>query len=172
VDTGYFFPATLALIRRTEERYGRSLRRVTPAQTVVQHEADYGPTLYAQDPDLCCQMRKVLPMESALQESTAWVSALRRDQSPTRAQTPILRWSDRYGVVKIAPLARWSEEDVWRYIHRHNLPYNELHDHNYPSVGCWPCTRAVKPEDDLRAGRWSGLTKTECGLHWAEGKAV
>ena len=172
VDTGYFFPETHDLIQRTQERYGRALRRVTPEQTIPRHEATYGPTLYAQDPDLCCQIRKIQPMEAALRDSTAWVSALRRDQSSTRTQTPILRWNGRHGVAKIAPLARWNEEDVWNYVHSHNLPYNELHDRNYPSIGCWPCTRPVKAGDDLRAGRWSGMTKTECGLHWAEGKAV
>jgi len=172
VDTGYFFPETLDLIRRTQERYGRSFRRVTPEQTVAQQEADHGPTLYAQNPDLCYQLRKIQPMETTQRDSTAWVSALRRDQSSTRTQTPVVRWNGRHSVAKIAPLARWSEEDVWSYIHHYNLPYNELHDQNYPSIGCWPCTRAVKAGSDLRAGRWSGQAKTECGLHWAEGKVV
>lgn len=172
VDTGYFFPETLALIDRAQRYFQRPFRRVTPEQTVEQQEQTHGPALYREDPDKCCHLRKVLPMEKALRDSTAWVSALRRDQSPTRANTPVLRWNEKHGVVKVAPLIHWTEEDVWAYVHQHNIPYNELHDQNYPSIGCWPCTRAVQPGEDLRAGRWAGLNKTECGLHWAQGQTV
>ena len=108
-------------------------------------------------------------MNQALRDSTAWVTALRRDQSTTRDNTPMVKWNERYGVLKIAPLIRWDEGDVWQYVHEHKLPYNELHDRNYPSIGCWPCTRAVMPGEDLRSGRWQGRDKTECGLHWEVG---
>jgi phosphoadenosine phosphosulfate reductase len=173
VDTGYFFPQTLELIERAQRYYGRSFRQVTPKQTVEEQARSHGLDLYSRDPDLCCQLRKVAPMEKALLDSTAWVTALRRDQSSTRGNTPIVRWNARHGVAKIAPLARWTEDDLWRYIHAHNVPYNDLHDQNYPSIGCWPCTRSVDPgESDLRAGRWVGMAKTECGLHWAQEKAV
>ncbi len=167
VDTGYFFPETLALIDRAQRHYNRPFRRVTSDLSVAEQEQTYGLTLYRKDADECCHIRKVVPMGKALQESAAWVSALRRDQSPTRAGTPVLRWNEKYEVVKISPLVHWSEEDVWTYIHQHNVPYNELHEQNYPSIGCWPCTQAIQPGDDLRAGRWAGLTKIECGLHQA-----
>lgn len=167
IDTGYFFAETYDLITRAEERYGRTFRRVLPEQSVAEQEQRYGPTLYHQDPDLCCHVRKVLPLAEALAGRTGWMSALRRDQSASRANTPILRWNGLHAVVKIAPLARWTEAQVWAYIRRHDLPYNGLHDRNYPSIGCWPCTRPVDPQtEDLRAGRWAGTAKTECGLHW------
>ncbi len=165
IDTGYFFPETLALIDRAQRRYNRPFRRVTPDITIAEQERTHGPDLYRSNPDTCCNIRKVVPMEEALKGSTAWVSALRRDQSPTRAGTPVLRWNDKYSVVKISPLVKWTEADVWAYIHTHDVPYNELHEQNYPSIGCWPCTQAVQPGGDLRAGRWVGINKVECGLH-------
>ena len=167
IDTDYFFPETLALVDRAQRRYNRPFRRVTADLSVTEQEQTYGLNLYRNDADKCCNIRKVAPMAKALQGSTAWVSALRRDQSPTRAGTPVLRWNEKYGVVKISPLVRWSEADVWAYLHRRNVPYNELHEQNYPSIGCWPCTQPVQPGDDLRAGRWVRLTTLECGLHQA-----
>ena len=172
IDTGYFFPETYDLIDRVQRYYQRTFRQVTPALTIEEQDAQEGPRLYTHNPDRCCHMRKVEPLANALRDSTAWVAALRRDQSSTRTTTPILRWNQRHGVVKIAPLAHWTEADVWSYLHSHNVPYNELHDQQYPSIGCWPCTRPVQPGEDLRAGRWAGLTKTECGLHWAQGEAA
>ncbi len=172
IDTGYFFAETLELIRRAEEHYGRSFRRVTPAQTLPEQDEAYGSDLYHKNPDLCCHLRKVLPMSQALRGRIAWMAALRRDQSPTRANTPILRWSRRYQLVKIAPLARWTEADVWRYIHTHKVPYNKLHDQQYPSIGCWPCTQPAASGESLRSGRWPGLDKTECGLHWEKGQGI
>ena len=167
IDTDYFFPESLALIDRAQRHYNRPFRRVASDTSVAEQEQTYGLQLYRSDADKCCNIRKVVPMAKALKGNTAWVSALRRDQSPTRAGTPVLRWNDKYGVVKISPLARWTEADVWAYIHQHNVPYNELHEQNYPSIGCWPCTQPVQPGDDLRAGRWVGLNKVECGLHQA-----
>ena len=167
IDTDYFFPESLALIEQSQRHYGRPFRRVASDVSVAEQDRTYGLKLYSSDPDKCCNIRKVVPMGEALKGSTAWVSALRRDQSPTRAGTPVLRWNDKYGVVKVSPLVHWSEADVWDYIHEHNVPYNELHERNYPSIGCWPCTEPVQPGDDLRAGRWVGLTKLECGLHQA-----
>ncbi|HXF63984.1 MAG TPA: phosphoadenylyl-sulfate reductase [Caldilineaceae bacterium] len=165
IDTGYFFPETQALIERVQQHYQRSLRRVLPAQTVEEQATQYGPALYQRDPDLCCYLRKVEPLQAALAGSTAWATAIRRDQADTRRRTPAVAWNERYNVVKVAPLVYWTEAEVWQYIHSHNLPYNELHDRHYPSIGCWPCTRPVQPGEDLRAGRWQGLSKTECGLH-------
>ncbi len=166
IDTGYFFPETLQLMKRLEDHYQRNFRRVSTQTTIAEQEKRFGPKLYENDPDLCCHVRKVQPMTSALVDSTAWVTAVRRDQAPSRRNTPLVQWSERHNVVKIAPLAAWTESDIWDYIEEHNLPYNELHDQNYPSIGCWPCTRAVQPGEDIRAGRWAGANKIECGIHW------
>ncbi|MEZ4866460.1 MAG: phosphoadenylyl-sulfate reductase [Caldilineaceae bacterium] len=166
VDTGYFFPETLQLIQRLQDHYQRPFRRVSTQLSVEEQTRRYGPRLQQSDPDLCCHLRKVAPMTVALADSTAWVTALRRDQSATRQQLPLVQWNERYNVVKLAPLVHWQEADIWGHIHEHALPYNELHDRNYPSIGCWPCTQPVQKGDDLRAGRWFGSTKTECGLHW------
>lgn len=167
IDTGYFFPETHALIDQLQGHYQRSFRRVRPQLTKAEHTAEYGPELYRHEPDLCCHLRKVAPLETALADSTAWASAIRRDQASTRRQAPTITWNERYNVVKLAPLVAWAEEDIWAHIRQHRLPYNKLHDQNYPSIGCWPCTRAVQPGEDPRAGRWSGMTKVECGLHLA-----
>lgn len=166
IDTGYFFPETEHLIERLQNHYQRAFRRVATQLTLQEQQKRYGPNLYQNDPDLCCHLRKVSPMKQALADSTAWVSALRHDQASTRKEVPMVQWNERYNIVKIAPLIHWEEEDIWQYIHDHNLPYNELHDQNYPSIGCWPCTHAVQPGDDPRAGRWRGSNKVECGLHW------
>lgn len=165
VDTGFFFPETETLINRLQDHYQRNFRRVATTLSIEAQAEQYGPELYHRDPDLCCHLRKVEPLETALLNSTAWATALRRDQASTRKQTPAVSWSERYNVAKLAPLIHWTEADVWEYIRSHKLPYNELHDRDYPSIGCWPCTRAIKPGEDLRAGRWSGLAKTECGIH-------
>jgi len=165
IDTDYFFPETHTLIERLQMHYQRGFRVVKTNLTIAQQEKRYGPTLYRNDPNLCCHVRKVLPMSEALADSTAWATTLRHDQASTRANTPLVQWSTRYNVVKLAPLARWTETEIWQYIHEHGLPYNELHDRHYPSIGCWPCTKPVKPGEDLRAGRWQGFNKTECGLH-------
>jgi phosphoadenosine phosphosulfate reductase len=165
IDTGYFFPETAQLIQKLENHYQRNFRRVAPAQSVEEQSQQYGPQLYQRDPDLCCYLRKVEPLQQALHDSTAWATAVRRDQSSTRTQTPAIGWNERYNVVKISPLVYWTEAEIWQYVQSQKLPYNELHDRNYPSIGCWPCTRAVKPGEDLRAGRWQGFAKVECGLH-------
>lgn len=165
IDTGYFFPETLDLIKRLEQHYQRNLRRVS-AGSIEQQTKRFGPQLYANDPDLCCQLRKVGPLKQALADSTAWVTALRRDQSSTRKDVGMIQWNERYQVVKIAPLAHWTEEDIWQHIREHNLPYNTLHDQSYPSIGCWPCTKPVQAGEDIRSGRWQGTEKKECGLHW------
>lgn len=165
IDTGYFFPETNKLIDKIQDHYQRSLRRVLPEQTIAQQTEEYGPMLYQRDPDLCCQLRKVVPLHTALQDSTAWATAIRRDQASTRSKTPAITWNERHNVVKIAPLINWREDEIWDYVRTHKLPYNQLHDQNYPSIGCAPCTRPVQPGEDLRAGRWQGKSKIECGLH-------
>ncbi len=152
IDTGFFFPETQELIERVQQHYQRSLRRIATTLTVERQAAQYGPQLYHRNPDLCCHLRKVEPLREALFNTTAWASALRRDQSATRTQTPAITWNERHNLVKLAPLINWTEAEIWEYIDTHHLPYNELHDRNYPSIGCWPCTRAVKPGEDLRRG--------------------
>lgn len=165
IDTGFFFPETETLIRRVQDHYQRSLRRVAPALSVEAQSTQYGPALYQRDPDMCCYLRKVEPLQTALADSTAWATAIRHDQTRSRARTPAVVWNERYNVVKIAPLIHWQEAEVRQYIHSYKLPYNELHDRNYPSIGCWPCTRPVQPGEDPRSGRWQGQDKVECGLH-------
>jgi phosphoadenosine phosphosulfate reductase len=152
LDTGVLFPETYETRRRVEERYG------------VQIEAFRGEWvdgLWAQDPDACCGMRKVEPLARALEGVDAWITGLRRDQSALRANTPKLGWDIKHEKWKAAPLADWTDKDVWRYIAEHDLPYNPLHDQGYESIGCTHCTQAGAGRD----GRWSGSDKSECGLH-------
>jgi phosphoadenosine phosphosulfate reductase len=165
LETGYQFPETLALRERIQERYGLTVHFVRPKETVEQMEARFGGPIYHTNPDKCCRLRKIVPLRKVLKDFDAWVSAIRRDQTPDRAQAGIVEWDSKFGLVKISPLANWTREDVWAYIRTHNVPYNPLHDRGYPSIGCWPCTRPVREGEDERAGRWAGLQKTECGLH-------
>lgn len=165
LDTGLLFPETYALIDELEARLKLNLHRVRPAQSVQEQGRSYGDNLWEHNPDLCCHLRKTLPLRDALQGYGAWLTGLRRDQSPNRAQTPIVSWDSRKGMYKICPFANWTQSQVWQYIHQHKLPYNELYDFGFPSIGCWPCTSPVSEGEDLRSGRWSGSQKTECGIH-------
>lgn len=172
VDTQFFFRPTYELIEKAKERYPsfewiRVLPELTPAQQAERH----GPELYKRDPDACCRMRKVLPLKKFFEGSglQAWITSLRRESSPTRANVPVVHRDPVYGLVKFNPLARWTWDEVWRHIRKHSVPYNTLHDYQFPSIGCWPCTRAVGPGEDSRAGRWAGHAKTECGLHVVTG---
>jgi phosphoadenosine phosphosulfate reductase len=165
LDTDVLFPETYDTIGRVAARYGIRPERIRPALTLAEQAAAYGDSLWATNPDQCCAMRKVEPLQRTLATLGAWVTGVRRDQAPTRADTPVVQWDARFGLVKINPLVRWTWADVWTYIHTHDVPYNELHDQNYPSIGCTHCTRPVHPGEDPRAGRWAGFNKTECGLH-------
>lgn len=165
VDTGLFFPETYQLIERAQQLVGRPFRRVSSQLTVEQQARVCGDDLWKRDPDRCCHLRKVLPLALALQGRAAWVTAVRRDQASTRRATPAVSWNAKHGLVKLAPLARWTEKEVWTYLHDHDLPYNALHDQGYPSIGCEPCTQPAWGSDDLRAGRWAGTAKVECGIH-------
>ncbi len=164
LDTGLLFPETYATRERLVERYGLRLERVDPAQTVEEQERTEGPALWSRDPDRCCQLRKVEPLERALVGMDAWITGIRRAQSVTRANAKVLELDPR-GVVKVQPLVGWSDEDVKGYLYAHDVPYNPLHDQGYPSIGCTHCTRAIRPGEDSRAGRWADAEKTECGLH-------
>jgi phosphoadenosine phosphosulfate reductase len=165
LDTDFLFAETYILIGRVQERYGTTIELVRPALSPEQQARDFGPALWKSNPDECCRLRKIEPLRKKLAGLRAWVTAIRRDQTPTRAHARKLDWDAKFGLVKINPLADWSNARVWSYIREHNLPYNPLHDLNYPSIGCTHCTRAVQPGEAPRAGRWSGFAKTECGLH-------
>lgn len=166
LDTGYQFRETLELRDRIAERFGIEVELKRPELTVEQYEALHGGPVYKTNPDQCCFDRKVKVLRQAVVGMHAWMSGIRRDQSPDRAKAPIVGWDRKFKLVKISPLANWTKGDVWKLILKKNIPYNPLHDQGYPSIGCWPCTRAVLfGEEDERAGRWSGTAKTECGLH-------
>lgn len=166
LETGYQFQETLDLRDRIAERFGIEVDLLQPELSVAEYEAIHGGPLYRTNPNQCCFDRKITTLQRASQVMHAWMSGIRRDQSADRAQAAIVGWDKRFGLVKISPLANWAKQDVWKRIHDQRIPYNPLHDQGYPSIGCWPCTRAVaEGETDERAGRWSGMRKTECGLH-------
>jgi phosphoadenosine phosphosulfate reductase len=165
LDTGYQFPETLELRERIKERYGIAVELVRPELTVADYEAKHGGPLYRRRPDQCCHDRKVAPLRRALAGYQAWVSAIRRDQTADRALAEVVQWDARFGLVKVNPLLWWTRSDVWEFILAHDVPYNPLHDQGYPSIGCWPCTRAVSEGENERAGRWAGIGKKECGLN-------
>jgi phosphoadenosine phosphosulfate reductase len=168
LDTDVLFPETYALRDQVSRRYGVSPVGYRSKLTLDEQAEKYGPELWKSDPDRCCYLRKVEPNEWALTGKAAWISGIRRDQSATRRSVPIVEWDAAFELVKLNPLATWSEDDVWAYIREHNVPYNPLHDDGYPSIGCIHCTRRVLPGEDRRAGRWSGFDKTECGIHVAD----
>ena len=165
LDTGLLFPETQDLIDDLERRFQLNLRRIKPRQTPRQQARDYGDRLWERNPDRCCHIRKTIPLRDALSGFEAWITGLRRDQSAGRAHTPILSRDSRSGLLKIAPFANWSEDRVWAYIRKHDLPFNKLHRAGYPSIGCWPCTSARISNGDGRSGRWANRSKTECGIH-------
>lgn len=164
LDTDLLFPETYALAARAEARYGIAINRRRPALSLAEQERRHGPELYASDPDTCCAVRKVAPLAEALSPYKAWVSGIRRDQTAQRAATEPLAWSAKHGLLKLSPLATWSERDVWSYVTANDVPYNPLLDRGFPSLGCAPCTSPAGA-DNPRAGRWSGKAKTECGIH-------
>jgi phosphoadenosine phosphosulfate reductase len=165
LDTDFLFPETYALIDTIEKRYGIAVERTHSELTPAQQATQYGEALWASQPDQCCQLRKVEPLKKKLSGLKAWVTGVRRDQAPTRAGTRKLEWDAKFGLLKLNPLADWNGQQVWDYIRANDVPYNPLHDRNYPSIGCTYCTRPVQPGEDPRAGRWSGFNKIECGLH-------
>jgi phosphoadenosine phosphosulfate reductase len=164
-DTEFLFPETYDLMDRIEERYGIRIERLYSELTPGEQEKAYGGALWARDPDLCCNLRKVEPLRRKLSTLDAWVTAIRRDQTEARAEIRKVDWDGKFSLVKISPLADWTRNEVWRYVVRHKVLYNPLHDRNYPSISCTHCTRAVLPGEGHRAGRWSDFNKTECGLH-------
>ncbi|WP_079432398.1 MULTISPECIES: phosphoadenylyl-sulfate reductase [Streptomyces] len=165
LDTGYHFEETIGTRDAVEAVMDVNLLTLMPCQSVAEQDAQYGPRLHDRDPDLCCALRKVGPLDAGLAGYDAWATGLRRDDSPTRANTPVVGWDEKRGKVKVSPIARWTQEDVEAYVAEHGVLTNPLLMDGYTSVGCAPCTRRVAEGEDVRAGRWAGRGKTECGLH-------
>jgi phosphoadenosine phosphosulfate reductase len=165
LDTGYHFAETLGTADAVAATMEVNLIRITPAQSVAEQDAEYGPELYRRDPDLCCALRKVQPLTEALQHYDAWATGLRRAETTHRVVAPVVGWDAKKGKVKVSPLARWTDADVEQYIAEHGVLVNPLVYDGYPSIGCATCTRRVAPGDDPRSGRWAGTSKTECGIH-------
>jgi phosphoadenylyl-sulfate reductase (thioredoxin) len=165
LDTGLLFPETYELWRQLETTYGITIRAVRPVHTVDQQAVAHGPALWERDPDHCCELRKVLPLRNALTGFEAWITAIRRDQTAERAYARVVENDRKFSLIKVNPLVTWTHDDVWGHIYAHDVPFNALHDQGYPSIGCHPCTAAVLPGEDARAGRWRGKSKKECGLH-------
>ena len=164
LDTDFLFNETHDVRHRIIAKYllaPDQLIKVTPALTPEQQAEKFGEALWLRQPDQCCKIRKVEPLTRIL----AWVTGIRRDQAPTRANSKMVEWDGKFELVKFNPLAAWTNDDVWAYIKAHDVPYNVLHDQNYPSIGCTHCTAQVKPGEDPRSGRWQNSEKTECGLH-------
>lgn len=170
IDTGLLFPETYELKERLQDFFGIRIESLTPAQTVDEQKETYGGNLWETNPDTCCTMRKVLPLQQKLAKIDVWITGLRRSQgTETRAKTGILELYEfdklrGNHILKLNPMANWSREAVWEYIRENKIPYNPLHDRGYRTIGCWTCTKAAGGEGE-RAGRWEGFDKTECGIH-------
>lgn len=165
IDTGLLFAETYELADRLESQLGIHIERIRPAASVGAQAVEHGPNLWERDPDLCCTLRKVAPMQQVLEGMGAWLTAVRREQSPTRRNMPVVQWDASFGLVKFAPLAATTSDEIRAYVEEHAIPTNPLRALGYPSLGCLTCTRPVAEGEDPRAGRWWRTTKTECGLH-------
>lgn len=165
LDTNVHFKETYETRDRLQQHYGVEFVQVLPKLTLDEQAQKFGEELWKSEPTQCCNIRKVDPLTDILKNYDAWITGIRRDQAPTRANAKKVEYDVKFGLVKFNPLASWTSEDVWNYIKNNNIIYNPLHDQNYPSIGCEHCTRPVAPGEDPRAGRWAGFEKTECGLH-------
>jgi len=168
LDTDFLFKETHEVKDRLIAKYGLAPEQVIQVKSLLtpeQQAAQHGEALWTRNPDQCCQLRKIEPLTRVLSGYAAWITGIRRDQAPTRAQAGLVEWDQKFNLVKFNPLAKWKSEDVWTYIKVHDVPYSELHDRHYPSIGCTHCTAPVMPGEDPRSGRWKNFGKTECGLH-------
>jgi phosphoadenosine phosphosulfate reductase len=165
LETGYHFAETIGTRDAVEHVYDVRIVNATAAHTVAEQDSLLGKDLFAREPDRCCFLRKVVPLQNTLARYDAWVTGVRRVEAPTRANTPLVTWDEKFGLVKVNPLAAWTDEDMDAYIAEHGVLVNPLVSAGYPSIGCAPCTRKPLPGEDKRAGRWAGREKTECGLH-------
>jgi len=169
LDTGFLFEETVRFREEVMKRYSLPLEGLTPELSIEEQVERYGPELYSCAPDLCCEIRKIEPQRKFLRDYGAWITGIRRDQTAQRASTPIVALDEYFGAAKISPLARWSVDDVEGYVRHYDVTLNPLLSVGYRSIGCEPCTRPVAPGEDARAGRWPGMDKTECGLHFVGG---
>lgn len=166
LDTDLHFSETYELIEKVKARYpSLQIEMKKPSLTLEEQAKQYGEELWKSNPNQCCEIRKILPLNEVLSGATAWLSGLRRDQSESRKNTQFINKDNRFKSIKICPLIHWSWKDIWRYAHKQQLDYNALHDNGFPSIGCKPCTTPAINADDLRSGRWTGTNKIECGLH-------
>ncbi|CAH1219545.1 Phosphoadenosine phosphosulfate reductase [Paenibacillus plantiphilus] len=165
LDTDFHFKETYETRDKMMEIYGMKFVQMKPEITPEEQAEQFGDELWKSDANQCCNIRKVQPLTKVLSRYDAWITGIRRDQAPTRANSKKVEYDTKFGLIKFNPIAHWTTEDVWNYIRENNVYYNPLHDNNYPSIGCEYCTRQVMPGEDPRAGRWSGQEKTECGLH-------
>lgn len=165
LDTDVLFPETYLLRDQIAERYTSNLIQVRPELTLHEQAQQHGDALWEREPDRCCDIRKVKPLARILSQYKGWITGIRRDQSATRANAQVFEWDQKFQMIKVNPLALWTDKQVWTYIMENDVPYNPLHNQGYPSIGCLHCTRQVAPGEDPRSGRWAGFAKTECGLH-------
>jgi phosphoadenosine phosphosulfate reductase len=165
LDTGYHFAETLGTRDAVAGTCGAKVRTILPLLSVAEQDALYGPRLYERDPDACCQMRKVQPLDDAMADYDAWISGVRRDETPERADTPVVGYDEKRNLIKVSPIATWTQDEADAYMRDNGVLVNPLVSEGYLSIGCAPCTRAVQPGEDPRAGRWAGSGKSECGLH-------
>jgi phosphoadenosine phosphosulfate reductase len=165
LDTGYHFAETIGTRDAVAATLPVNIRTLTAKQSVEEQDASFGARLYERNPDQCCALRKVMPLRKALKDYAAWASGLRRDEASTRAEVRVVEWDEQRSMVKLNPIAAWTQDDVDRYIAENGVLVNPLLSDGYGSVGCWPCTRRIAPGEDARAGRWAGTNKVECGLH-------
>ncbi|WP_280782438.1 phosphoadenylyl-sulfate reductase [Rhodococcus opacus] len=165
LDTGYHFAETIGTRDAVEQVYGVNVINARAEASVAEQDAAEGKDLFAREPNRCCALRKVAPLKKTLSGYKAWVTGIRRVEAPTRANAPLISFDDAFGLVKINPMAAWSDEDMQSYIDEHSILVNPLVDEGYPSIGCAPCTSKPAPGSDPRSGRWAGQAKTECGLH-------
>jgi phosphoadenosine phosphosulfate reductase len=165
LDTGYHFAETIGTRDAVAATLPVTIRTLTPKQSVAQQDVSFGARLYERNPDQCCALRKVMPLRAALKGYSAWASGLRRDEAASRADVRVIEWDEQRSMVKINPIAAWTQDEVDRYIVDNGILVNPLLSDGYGSIGCWPCTRRLKPGEDARAGRWSGTGKVECGIH-------
>jgi phosphoadenosine phosphosulfate reductase len=165
LDTGYHFAETIGTRDAVAVVYPVNVVNVTPERTVAEQDAEFGARLYARDPDLCCAMRKVQPLERTLRQYDAWITGVRRDETPARRHAKAVEWDARRQMVKVNPIVGWTQDDVDAYITEHGILVNPLVSEGYPSIGCATCTRRIAPGADPRSGRWAGTGKNECGIH-------
>ena len=170
IDTGFIFKETVEFREEVIRRYKLPVEVLKPELTIEEQVERYGEQMRTCTPNLCCQIRKIEPLQKALNRYDAWMTGIRREQTPQRANTKVIAWEERYGAAKIAPMPDWTEAQVWNYVRANDVPVNPLLHRGYKSIGCEPQTRPVHHDEDPRAGRWAGIDKTECGIHFDDGQ--